>query len=127
MIEERINKVRYDLGDVMGSYAPDYFRRRSAANGWMIGAGSVLAVMGIGYLALRLADRRLQDVIGRLVPAIRENGQKRWPVTRGRSASTPQGRAETSTDGEEKADRSPSERPSVHGTEGGEMPKPQPW
>ncbi len=110
MIDERINKIRYELGDAMGEHAPDYFRRRSHINGWMIGAGGLLAAMGIGYLALRLADKRLQEVIDRFMPRMTGNGRMRQPVKSKGSGRTPQGR---------------TERPTVHGTEGGEMPNTQ--
>lgn len=107
--------VRYRIGDMMGDYAPDSFRRSNSTYGWLIGLGSVLAAAGISYIALRMADRRLQDVIRSIAPQYaKSNGQERPTVHGTRGARMP-------STGEQDA-RSRSERSAVHVTEGGRMP-----
>jgi len=83
-MEDQVRKLRFMLGDALGDFAPDYLRRRSMfigglSSGVMIGLGSVLAAVGIGFVALRLADKRLGEVIQSVIPRYASNGRK-WPM-----------------------------------------------
>lgn len=116
-----MSKFRYELGDAMGKYAPDYLRRdRSIMRGLAIGAGGMLFALGVGYVAMRLADKRLEDVLARVLPG--HNGHARQPASRTARSTTPQGRTEHGS-AESGQASGQAERPTVHGTEGGEMPK----
>lgn len=90
-MENQVRKLRFMLGDALGDYAPDYFRRRSMffsglSSGMVIGLGSILAAVGIGFLALRLADKRLGEVIQSVIPRYATNGRKR-PLVHGTSGA----------------------------------------
>lgn len=63
-----LQDLRYRIGDLLGDHAPGSFRRRSSSTEWIIGLGSIIAAAGISYLAMRMADRRLSDVMRRFIP-----------------------------------------------------------
>lgn len=67
-MKNNVQDLRYRIGDMLGDYAPDSFRRRGPTAEWMIGLAGILAAAGISYLAMRMADRRLTDLIRRIVP-----------------------------------------------------------
>lgn len=114
-MREEVRDIRYRIGDMMGDYAPDSFRRSSSMAEWMIGLGSVLAAAGISYIALRMADRRLQDVIRSIAPNYASSNGRQRPMVHGtRGAEMPM------TDGRDMRGR--NERPPVQATEGGRMP-----
>lgn len=106
-MRDDVRDIRYRIGDMLGDYAPDSFRRPSSSAEWIIGLGSIAAAAGISYLAMRMADRRLDEVIRSIVPGLAmRNGQER-------SMQRTEMRGES---------RDRSERPAVHGTEGARMP-----
>lgn len=120
MMRERVQELRYEIGDAMGDYAPDYFRRsRNLTTEFLIGAGSVLAAIGIGYLATRLANQRT----GRLIDRIAFNKG----LSSGRARPTAHGTSggEMPNVGERSRHASRSERAPVHHSDGGEWPKPE--
>jgi hypothetical protein len=82
-----VRDLRYRIGDVLGDYAPDSFRRHNSRSEWMIGLGSVLVAGGISYLAMRMADRRLADVIRRIVPTYATRHEEDWPTARDAGSS----------------------------------------
>lgn len=109
-MRDDVRDIQYRIGDMLGDYAPESFRRPSTSAEWIIGLGSIAAAACISYLAMRMADRRLDDVIRSIVPGLAmRNGQER-----------PMQRTEMRTERGESRDR--SERPAVHGTEGARMP-----
>lgn len=118
MMQKRKSRFRYELGDALGDYAPDALRRRRSGNGWMIGTGGVLFAVGIGYLALRLSEMRLQDVIDRVSPRVREGSRKVWPMREG-TAPKMMGRTHRPSSGRQTGTEERT------GTEGGQMPNPQ--
>lgn len=110
--------IRYRIGDMMGDYAPHSMRRSSSTAEWLIGIGSVVAAAGISYIALRLADRRLEDVIRSIVPQYASsNGHERPMVHGTRGARMP---STASMDGQE--ERTSVGRQTASGLEGGMMP-----
>jgi len=74
-----VRDFRYRIGDMLGEYAPESFQRRSSRSEWVIGLGSVLVVGGISFLAMRMADRRLADVIRKIVPTYAMRHEEEWP------------------------------------------------
>lgn len=54
---------RYRIGDLLGEYAPDSFRRQQPTSGWKIGLGGLVAAMGLSYLATKIAGGRINDAI----------------------------------------------------------------
>lgn len=63
-----VRDFRYRIGDMLGDYAPDSFRRRRSASRWTIGLGGLFAALGISYLATRIADGRMKGAIDSMVP-----------------------------------------------------------
>ena len=91
----QVRNFGYQLGDALGDYSPDFMRRPMLSigrgGGWLIGFGSLAAAIGIGFLALRIADRRLGDVIQNIIPRYgSENGHRKRPTVHGtRGAEMP--------------------------------------
>jgi len=82
-----VRDFRYRIGDMLGDYAPESFQRRSSRSEWVIGLGSVLVVGGISFLAMRMADRRLADVIRRIMPTHATRHEEEWPTPDAAGAS----------------------------------------
>lgn len=121
MMRDRVQELRYGVGDVMGRYAPDYFHRpTNGRNGILIGAASVLAAVGVGFLATRISNQR----IGRLIDRIAHKQGMAANRDRRRMQEAP-GRP-----GVERAQHSETRtrtaRPAVHESDGSNWPKPEP-
>lgn len=119
MVEDQVRKLRFQIGDMMGDYAPEYFRprRSSTTMEFLIGAGSVLTAFGIGYLAMRLADRRLGEIMERLVPAYASDRMKRHTVHGTHGAEMP--------DADRMERRERMERTTVQSGNGSDWPRPE--
>lgn len=119
-MRERVEELRYGIGDVMGDYAPDYFRRsRSSTTEILIGAGSMLAALGIGYLAIRLSDRRMGRLIDRFA------NRQGLVTSRERAAVHGTSGAEMPDADRMERSRRRAERQAVHQSDGSEWPKPE--
>lgn len=118
MMRERVQELRYEIGDAMGEYAPDYFRRsRSTTTEFLIGVGSMLTALGIGYLAMRFTDRGRSSLIDRLLSDRQTAGER--PTVHGTSGAE---MPDANRAGQRQSARRP-QHAAVHGSDGAEWPK----
>lgn len=117
-MRERVRELRYEIGDAMGDHAPDYFRRsRSSLSEFLIGTGSVLAALGIGYVAMRLANRQISDLIDNITPSHSMERPNVHGTSGGEMPDTDRTR--------QRATRRRTERPAAQQSDGAEWPKPE--
>lgn len=122
MMRERVQELRYGIGDAMGDYAPEYFRRsRSSTMEVLVGIGSVLAAIGIGYIATRLSDRRLGQLIDQVAATKGFSSDRKRPTVHGTSG----GEIPHVSHTERREKRGHVERPAVHQSDGSSWPKPE--
>ncbi len=67
-MKTNVSDFRYRIGDMLGDYAPDSFRRQRSTSGWKIGLGGIFAAMGLSYLATKIANGRINNAIDKVVP-----------------------------------------------------------
>ena len=75
-----VHNMRYRIGDMLGDYAPDSFKRPTSRSEWIIGLGGILVAGGISFLAMRMADQRLDQLIRRVLPSYASRGGDEWPM-----------------------------------------------
>ncbi|SRR5690554_2017150 len=119
MMRDRVQGLRYGIGDRLGSYAPTYFRRPMRSRSGLIGAAGLLAAIGVGIVATRMSNQRLGRLIDRIAHKqgmAANRDRRRMQEAPGRPGVERAQHPET---------RTTSARSTVHQSDGSNWPKPE--